>query len=172
MRNESKDVLPPGGCPFVHVDEPSPKRQCRPSSNVLPAALVLTPAVQQDHEGPADDATGAMPPQAACWISQPATETPIDALCAPVYPPLPRNVTRAHLQWQVQLVSALADADAIVAAAICHYNCHAEVGGVVRAMQLMAHCRLAEDELDIAAWRTLRLCVSDKAMRRAAARWC
>ena len=54
----------------------------------------------------------------------------------------------------------------IVAKAICDCGCQKEGGCVVRAMQYMAHYRLAENELDIAAWRTLRLCVSDNIMMR------
>ena len=56
-----------------------------------------------------------------------------------------------------------------VVGALAHHRPALEDGRVVRVMQAIAHNRLGRDEFDAGAWRVLRLCVSDRDMRRVAA---
>ena len=114
-------------CPFVQIDEPPQKRQ-RSGSCDSPMTLTLTPSVLSSpaiDEPPTlslDSSASSVPSP----LTLPAPSERLNAddeqddgaelhafQCVPsADPPLPRAVMRAHLQWQVQLVAALVDADA------------------------------------------------------------
>lgn len=70
---------------------------------------------------------------------------------------------RAFECLRVLHISAMRDElDAeMVERAIIRHGCTSHDGRVLRAMRFMAHSRLAQNELDIGAWRTLRFCVSN-----------